>query len=331
MKFGLFTYKNRNNSFNVGDHIQSLAAKQYLPQVDKLIERDSLSLLKLEDKIAVIMNGWFTHHPENWPPVPNIVPLFVSFHLNSAHAAKVLNKEENVKYFKKHSPIGCRDTGTVKFLKERGIDAFYSSCLTTTLDKKYKSNERGEDIYMVDVLYKDDMFSQYKASPRRILSDIKSGRILKLFKRGRQIKNIFPKSILAKAQYITHSYRNDDYNEAERFALAEDLLKKYARAKLVITSRIHCALPCLAMGTPVLFITGGGLFNKSEMSRLQGIIEHLNVVSTEPLVLDKSIATVARTLDPKTIDWDNITNPSSHTSYAEKLKSTCETFITNLR
>ncbi|WP_264821067.1 polysaccharide pyruvyl transferase family protein [Acinetobacter schindleri] len=34
------------------------------------------------------------------------------------------------------------------------------------------------------------------------------------------------------------------------------MLEKYSTAKLVITSRIHCALPCLAMGTPVIYING---------------------------------------------------------------------------
>jgi exopolysaccharide biosynthesis predicted pyruvyltransferase EpsI len=40
-----------------------------------------------------------------------------------------------------------------------------------------------------------------------------------------------------------------------RLAAAERLLEVYARAEMVVTTRLHCALPCLALGTPVLFMT----------------------------------------------------------------------------
>jgi len=327
MKFGLFTYKDRNQKFNVGDYIQSLAARQYLPRVDTLIERDSLSLLDVQEETAVIMNGWFTHEPENWPPVEKLIPFFVSFHLNSSHAPKILSRKENVEYLKKYSPIGCRDTGTVALLQEKGIDAYYSSCLTTTLDIDYAKSDRGDEILIVDVLYKDDLLGQIKETPKRILSHLKSGKIFSIFKREKIIRSIIPKHIRKKASYVSHSYWNKDYNEEERFILAENLLKRYAKAKLVITSRIHCALPCLALGTPVIFITGGGLFRESEMSRLEGIIEHLNVISTEPLQLDKKVGRSARVLTPQDIDWDNVQNPTTHVEYADILKTKCFEFI----
>src|SRR5690606_24210023 len=41
---------------------------------------------------------------------------------------------------------------------------------------------------------------------------------------------------------------------ATRFATAKELLKYYRdEAGLVITSRIHCAMPCAAMGIPVVY------------------------------------------------------------------------------
>ena len=39
-----------------------------------------------------------------------------------------------------------------------------------------------------------------------------------------------------------------------RFAQAERLLALYARASCVVTTRLHCALPCTAIGTPVLLL-----------------------------------------------------------------------------
>ena len=41
---------------------------------------------------------------------------------------------------------------------------------------------------------------------------------------------------------------------AYRLSKARALLRRYSSAKLVITSRLHCALPCLALGTPVLLL-----------------------------------------------------------------------------
>ena len=39
----------------------------------------------------------------------------------------------------------------------------------------------------------------------------------------------------------------------------ENLLERYKKAKVVFTSLIHCALPCIAMGTPVVFVDAGDL------------------------------------------------------------------------
>ncbi len=328
MKFGLLTYDiGPSGKFNVGDHIQSLAAKQYIPKVDSMIKREHLNTLNLKDRTSVIMNGWYTQHPQNWPPEDFLNPFFVSFHLNSSYAEKILNKPENVQYLRKYAPIGCRDKGTVKYLEKYGIDAYYSSCLTTTLDLKYKSEEKNEDILIVDVLYKDDLKLQYKDYPKSIISDIISGNIFKIGKRKKTIKSLIPKEILKKAKYLTHTYYGKDYNEEEQFKLGEDLLHKYAKAKLVITSRIHVALPCLALGTPVVFIAGGGLFRESELSRLKGTIEHLNIITTEKINLDSSISKNINILDVNNMDWNNISNPKSYLEYANKLKEACFSFV----
>lgn len=328
MKFGLLTYEEKQTGqFNIGDYIQSLAAKQYLPRVDSMIQRDYLNTLKLTEKTSAIMNGWYTHHPENWPPVELLNPFFISFHLNSSYADKILSQPDNVDYLKKHSPIGCRDVGTVEYLHKYGIDAYYSSCLTTTLDIKYKSVEKNNDILIVDLLYKNDYKQAYKNSSKRFVADVLKGRIFKINERDKMIKSLIPKEILRTAKYLTHSYPGKDYNEKERFEEAEKLLDKYAKAKLVITSRIHCALPCLALGTPVVFIAGGGLFEKSEMSRLKGTIEHLNIISTDKIDLDDSISNELNILNADSIDWDKVTNPTSYLKYADKLKETCIEFI----
>jgi len=80
MKFGLLTYIEDKHVCNVGDYIQSLAAKQFL-QVDLLLNRERLGEYDGEE-VKLIMNGWFTHNIHHWVPNDSINPLFVSFHIN---------------------------------------------------------------------------------------------------------------------------------------------------------------------------------------------------------------------------------------------------------
>src|SRR4051794_25557339 len=101
MNYSLLSYDDsQTGKFNVGDHIQSLAAKQYLPRVDNYIYRDRLNEDNLRNETAAIMNGWYTYKPENWPPNKLINPLFVSFHLNAHYKDRLLGNKENVDYLK---------------------------------------------------------------------------------------------------------------------------------------------------------------------------------------------------------------------------------------
>jgi len=61
VKYGLLTYRTEN----IGDEIQSIAARQFLPRVDIYVERDSLNNVVSDEKIKLIMDGCFTHKPEN--------------------------------------------------------------------------------------------------------------------------------------------------------------------------------------------------------------------------------------------------------------------------
>ena len=63
-------------------------------------------------------------------------------------------------------------------------------------------------------------------------------------------------------------------------AYAEQLIKKYAASKLVVTSRIHCALPCLGIETPVIFTVGHALEEGADASsagRFGGLIDFFYV------------------------------------------------------
>ena len=78
-RFALLSYATNN----LGDEIQSVAARQFLPSVDLLVERDSWtpSSPNPVGPYKLIMNGWFTHSPEKWPPPGFLQPLLTSMHM----------------------------------------------------------------------------------------------------------------------------------------------------------------------------------------------------------------------------------------------------------
>ena len=154
--YGVFVYdfyyylggKIREYPSNLGDYIQSLAAIQYLPKNCKpyLVDRDMLRFYH-GPKIKLIMNGWHLIHDGNNYISSQIKPIFLSFHLNRFDTST-----DYIKKLKLFSPIGCRDNSTRDKLIKYGINAYFSSCLTTTLDIDYASNEkiRTDEIIFID-------------------------------------------------------------------------------------------------------------------------------------------------------------------------------------
>ena len=119
---------------NIGDYIQALAASQYYPQIDGFIDREELDEYEGEEA-KVIMNGWYMHSPEHWPPTDRIRPLLVSFHICSA-VKDFFTAERSLAWLKKHEPVGCRDKFTEELLGNCGIRTWFSACLTLTLGMK---------------------------------------------------------------------------------------------------------------------------------------------------------------------------------------------------
>lgn len=323
MKYGLLKYDENKQFFNVGDNIQSLAAKQFLPQTDLFLNREKLADYK-GDKVKLIMNGWFTHNIHNWVPSDDIVPLFVSFHMNNT-AAPFMLSEKGIAYLKKHTPIGCRDQFTADTLKAKGIEAYFTGCLTLTLDSyKVNDSERGDAIYIVDPLYSyprpEKIFYNAKATLRNILN----GTAFQLGKKKKHLKTFISEELLNSAKFINQEPPSNTYSDEEKFEMAEALLKKYAKAKLVITSRIHCALPCLAMGTPVIFINGFDSFVDS--CRFDGILKLFNRIDINSKTGD---FTSNFRLDGKIDKTTLVKNLELHHELASALKEKCHNFIKN--
>ena len=231
-------------------------------------------------------------------------------------------KKSGVAYFKRYEPIGCRDLNTQKMLEAKGIQAYFSNCLTLTLGKSYR-HYANEDIFLVDILPKYPTRRSVFKSFNSFYKSIVHKDILLLGKRKKIIHKILGDKIIKEAKEITHVYSAEEFaTEKSRFELAEWTLKRYEKAKLVITSRIHCALPCLAMGTPVIFLNGG--FKPNQSCRFDGILDlfyTVNISRNGELSANFDLDTVKNTamLEPKTV----------HPKYLEMLTKKCEDFIRN--
>lgn len=297
----IFTYEGYEMT-NIGDYIQSLAAKQYVKHNFIYYNRDSLNQYHGRD-VKAIMNGWFTHKPQNWPPSENIHPLFVAFHIN-ASVYKYLLSSKSIKYLKQFEPIGCRDINTANILKKNGVDAYFSSCLTTTLGYKYNYRGKRKGIYIVDPVHyvpeASSRFQKYKFifyyiryfnGINKYIKNIREhnnyylsfnqqgiNRYLCLIRSYILMRKILSKKDLDRAEIITQFHYCNEYPSNEsRFNRAEELINKYAKAEFVITSRIHCALPCLGLETPVIFLQNAE-DSKESTCRFDGLLELLNVI-----------------------------------------------------
>lgn len=203
-------------SNNIGDDVQTVAVMQHLPRVDAYIDRDHLNQYD-GPRAILVTNGWFLEELDNWPPSDAIQPIFFGFHVQKRAKPTIAR---HVDYLKRHEPIGCRDSGTVDFIRSLGVEAYLSLCSTLTFDPPV--NRHPDSIYLVEA----------------DLSDLTP-----TFRKNHGLK------------LRTVSHRVPETPTDVRLRFAQEIVETYGRkAALIVTKRIHCAMPCVAMGIPTVFI-----------------------------------------------------------------------------
>lgn len=290
LRYGLLSYP---GVFNLGDPIQSLAARHFLPRVDVTIPRE-----RLADKppgsgpIGLIANGWFMENPANWPPHPDIIPLLISMHFAETSYRRFerfrrrpldrLLAGAGAEYLRYWGPVGARDQFTADELSKRDIPNFVSGCLTMTL-------ERQSDAPRGDFIVACDLAPQEVA----LLRKISGGEVVLTSHRGRLFNNL-------EAQH----------HEVER------VLDLYANASAVVTTRVHAALPCLGFGTPVLLLT-----RPAAEPRVREAAELVHSCTAEDFLSQRYA-----------FDWkDPPLNPTAHVRLAAALSAACRSFADRLQ
>lgn len=227
-KFGWMT---TGSTINIGDDFQCIAARNFLAKEKDLtyIDRERMKEYD-EQEVKMVLNGWYMHNPKMWPPSDKIHPLLTSIHISNTKQknsnlvpAKLMLNKRGCEFLEKYSPVGCRDLFTYKLLKNKGIKCYFSGCLTLTLENH--AEEKKSYICLVD-------------PSERLVNFVKEHT-------NREIRIVYPEKDVWPRDYD------------KRIEKAHEILKIYAEAHMVLTSRLHGALPSLAMGTPVLLLEHG--------------------------------------------------------------------------
>lgn len=280
--FGTLSYQARrsyllgagNPGMNRGDEMQGLAGLQFLPRLDAFVERDRLDVVsviqsnnfKANNSVStttpaqpatvpttVFFNAWWGTPDWVWPPPGALEPIFVAMHLNSAKAKKDVTQHAD--YLQQHWPLGARDMTTHIFFKTIGAHSVFSACMTMTLISSWHysatvEQERTNDILLVDV----------NAAGLQILPEF--------IQKHDNLK-------VLSAKLVDKDVVDD---QVARYHQAHDMKVHLQRAKLVITQRLHVALPAASMGTPVILIMdnnlpgGGGEKGLARFSGLQAAV-----------------------------------------------------------
>jgi len=214
---------------NLGDTLQGMAAKAFLPENAIVVDRENLSNIDAKEDGVFIANGWYMHNWNNFPPPQNIYPIYASVHI--ADSAMLLEKRIR-EHFKKYAPIGCRDKKTLHLFLGWGVPAYYSSCLTITTKQRTVINKSNTGEYLLV----DNSDHPIPANVQDKLEKLTGQKLIK----------------------ISHNPIGKDLTFDEFAKKSEEImeqnLERYCKAACVITTKIHCALPCLGMGAKVILI-----------------------------------------------------------------------------
>ena len=226
LSFGRNPAQSRDQYGNLGDWYQSFAVQALFRKMGiaddqvRPVDRTGITTYRGE-RTRLVLQGCFLHMKGApvFPVSDDLDPCFFGFHCLSLLDRKGLSALPD------DLLIGCRDEPTFRRLRKLGKHAFVSGCLSLTLDRRPAAPENGK-VFLVDA--------------------------------PREIENYLPDHLRGRTEYVSQSFRLarewDDRETHERLRQkAQQTLAKYRdEASLVVTSRLHAASPCTALGIPVI-------------------------------------------------------------------------------
>lgn len=270
MKYGVISFS--RGVANLGDYVQPLAVMEMYKRMG-IAESDIVKVPFDEmssysgETVVLPISAWLGKRPniDNFPISDHIIPVFFGTHTCDERIIEGI-RNESIQFF------GCRDEETYKWVKQSVNDdvrVFHSGCFTLLFERRKCSSTQNK-VYIIDC---PDEFRDY--IPDDILKSATELQQIDI-----SLFNMSNKEIAEKGFRFAQ----------ERLELLRD------NAKLVITSRLHVALPCVAMGIPVIVAKSNG----HETARFSGYEKLVHVYT--PYEYE------AVDWNPKTIDIEPLKN-----------------------
>ena len=206
---------------NLGDQLQLIALDQIYDKMgvskSDLFYVDKNELLSYKGENLIL--------PINMPLAdiydiseisPDITPIFLGLSMQKSYLTV-----NEVNYLKKYEPIGCRNCKTYSVMNKYGVNSYLGGCVTVTFPSR-KSPPPHAKTYIVDA--------------------------------SEELVKYIPASICKDAVFLSHKVRLSTEKPVNEKQLAWERYELYRdTAGLVISPLLHCVVPCLATGIPVIF------------------------------------------------------------------------------
>ncbi|MGA4642862.1 polysaccharide pyruvyl transferase family protein [Limisphaera sp. 4302-co] len=255
---------------NLGDDIQAWPVWKFWGTVDAVLDRDTFDwwypqTFRLDpgQRVAVVVNGWYTYNPTRWLPPSTLVPFFISVHISPEIADKFF-RPEVVEYLSRFE-IGARDLKTVELLKHAGLKAYFSGCLTLTVSNWLTRDCKPDKFRPLIIDLHENAF---KYVPREIIRSAStlSQEISPIATTLTRVRTLLARTpIFGILKMLLSKNRADKMllalhrpfvpsSPLLRLTLAEMRLQAMASASVILTSRLHVALPAASLGVPVVLV-----------------------------------------------------------------------------
>lgn len=234
MKYGRLVFARSvtySSTCNLGDIVQTFAIDLIYQKMG--VSADDIINISVEElgsyrgeEVILPIDGYFKYSKAcpAFPTSKYIRPVFLGVH---APSREYLGYS---KFWSANGPIGCRDEATASAMRKRGYDAYLTGCMTVLFPKR-ASAPKQPHVFVVD------------AHPA-------------VFK-------YIPENLKQYAEFVSQEIKIDPSEDtvqaaANNEAATKRLYRRYRdEATLVITSRLHCAAPCIAMGIPTIVVKNG--------------------------------------------------------------------------
>lgn len=222
LSFDMFDFGKRIKKLgyaNIGDEVQAYSGLQFMPYLSDLVDSQELPA----EKGHLFANGRYMTKLDFNNPIEELHTTMFSLQFGGDAPKSI---RENISFFEFYNThvgaVGAKDSHTLKFLRENGIQSYLSSCFSTMINMGYENNlsKKRKLIVAVDV-----------------------------------VRDLLPEKISDKATFLSFDIINNQKDQKHRYDEANKLLQKIGNeAKVVITSSIDMAFPALAQGVPVIYV-----------------------------------------------------------------------------